>query len=70
MTSPDHITLTSCGFITFAIGAAVEDAAEFASQGEAEIEALRLDAGSILEAKRKLDNLVEFLGLLNHRKAA
>lgn len=70
MTSPDHITLTSCGFITFAVSAAVEDACDFASQGPDKEEALRLDAGALLEAKRRLDNLIQHLGIVKVREAA
>lgn len=66
---PDHITLTSCGHYSWGLSSAVDLVCEFASKGPAEAEALRLDEGTILEAKRKLDNLVEYLGLLNRRAA-
>jgi len=70
MTSPDHITLTSCGFITHYLTGAVDDACRFASQGPDKEEALRLDAGALLEAKRRLDNLIQHLGIVKVREAA
>ena len=68
--TPDHITLTSCGHYTWGLSSAVDLVCEFASQGQDHEEALRLDEGALLEAKRRLDNLVSHLGLLNRREAA
>lgn len=67
---PDHLTLSDCGHFTWSLSISVEMVCDFASKGEAEREALRLDEGLILDAKRRLDNLVDLLGLLNHRRAA
>lgn len=54
----------------FHLTKSVDDASELASRGEAERSALRAEAGMILDAYRRLGNLVEHLGLLNRKEAA
>jgi len=70
MTSPSHFDLMGADYLTWSLGSAVDDVCTFASKGKAEEEALRLDAGALLEAKRRLDNLIQHLGIVKVREAA
>ncbi len=65
--TPDHVVLTSCGFHVFGLSSAVDQISDFASKGEAEREALRMDAPALIEAATRIQNLIEYL---NIRRAA
>lgn len=68
MTSaPDHHDLMDADYQVFKLTQAVEDVATHASRGPAERAALLTEQGAILDAWRRLGDLVELLSL---RRAA
>lgn len=68
MTAPsDHFDLMNSGYLTYSLTSAVSDLSDFASKGEAEREALRMDAPALIEAALRIQNLIEYL---NIRRAA
>lgn len=68
MTAPaDHFDLMNSGYLTYSLTSAVNDLSDFASKGEENREALRLDATALVEAGLRIQNLIEYL---NVRRAA
>jgi len=61
--TPDHPLVTECGQYSFNLANAVDLVCEFASRSPEHEEALRLDEGWLLEAKRRLDNLLTHLSM-------
>lgn len=70
MSSASHAVLMDCGFLTFGLSNSVDLVCDFASKGKEQEEALRMDEGLLLDAKRRLDNLVAHLGLVKVKEAA
>ncbi len=66
----DHHDHQEAEYAIFKLGQSVDDVMTLASRGEAERAALRTEEGAILDAWRRLGNLVETLGFRNNRKAA
>ena len=63
----DHFDLMNSGYLTYSLTSAVSDLSDLASKGEAEREALRMDAPALIEAALRIQNLIEYL---NIRRAA